>query len=222
MSWARRIREGAADAALGAWWFLRHRAGPVPGLDTGERAPVVLLPGVYERWQFLRPVAIALHEAGHPVHAVPELGLNVMSIPDAAATAQRRVNDLGLRRVVLVAHSKGGLIGKHMMAIDDTEHRIDRLVAITSPFGGSALARYAPSRHHLRTFSPTSEPLATLALNRELNARITSVFGAFDPVIPGRSALEGGTNIELPVGGHFRILSHPQLLEAVVRAVGAE
>lgn len=39
----------------------------------GTRHPVVLVPGVWEPWQFLRGIGERLHEAGHPVHVVPEV-----------------------------------------------------------------------------------------------------------------------------------------------------
>ena len=53
----------------------------------------------------------------------------------------------GLTGVAIVAHSKGGIVGKHVMALDDrgTGGRVDRLVAIASPFNGSAMARLAPN-----------------------------------------------------------------------------
>ncbi|MFZ2963405.1 MAG: hypothetical protein WA006_01835 [Rhodoglobus sp.] len=39
----------------------------------GTRHPVVLVSGVWEPWQFLRGIGERLHEAGHPVHVVPEV-----------------------------------------------------------------------------------------------------------------------------------------------------
>ena len=36
----------------------------------GDKRPVVILPGVYETWHYLRPVAEALNRAGHPIHLV--------------------------------------------------------------------------------------------------------------------------------------------------------
>ena len=185
----------------------------------GDRSPVVLLPGVYEPWTFLRPLAERIHAAGHPVHVVRELGRNVRPIPESAAIAQRYVDEAGLRGVVLVAHSKGGLIGKHMMLLDDTQGRIDRLVAIATPFGGSRYARYMVDPQ-LRAFRPTEKTLAMLTANALANARITSIYGEFDTHIPEGCALPGATNIELPVRGHFRVLSDPGVLAAVDEAIG--
>jgi triacylglycerol lipase len=189
-----------------------------PPRARGDLAPVLLLPGVYESWHFLRAVGGRLARAGHPVHVVPHLGFNRDSVADAAAVAQRHIDEHDLTGVVIVAHSKGGLIGKHMMLVDDPHGRIDRLVAIASPFSGSSYSRYMPTRA-LRAFVPTEATLAMLAANAAVNARVVSVYGDFDPHIPGGSELEGATNVRLPVKGHFRMLGDERVLEAVERAV---
>lgn len=220
MNWVRRGWFWYLDYWFVSWWQFRHffRGKQLGELATGDRAPVLLLPGVYETWQFLRPVAERLHAAGHPIHVLTGLGYNRQPIADAAALAARYLAQHALTGVVLVAHSKGGLIGKHLMAIDDAEHRVDRMVAIATPFAGSVYANYIPVRT-LRVFSPRDETIARLGSNLKINSRITSIFGEFDPHIPGGSRLDGAVNVLLPVLGHFRILRDPRVLEAVERAV---
>ncbi len=185
----------------------------------GDRAPVLLLPGVYEPWTFLRPLAQRLHDRGHPVHVVRALGNNTRSIPVAAARAEAYLERHDLRGVVLVAHSKGGLIGKHMMLVNDTAGRIDRLVAIATPFGGSRYAHWMldPS---LRAFRPTDRTMAMLAAGAGVNARITSIYGSVDTHIPEGCELPGAANLEFPVKGHFRVLADEGVLAAVDAAVG--
>jgi hypothetical protein len=120
-----------------------------------------------------------------------------------------------------VGHSKGGIVGKHMMAFDDVDHRIDRMVAIASPFSGSARAKYVPMRT-IRPFLPGDVLLGSLAANLELNSRITSVYSEIDHVIPNGSKLEGATNVVVPLVGHFRLLSDPRVVDIVERAVGVD
>jgi alpha-beta hydrolase superfamily lysophospholipase len=196
--------------------FRQPHAERYPG---GDRAPVVILPGVYETWQFLRLIADHLHQEGHPVHLLPELGYNNHAIPETAAMAQSYLDRHELTGVVLVAHSKGGLIGKHMMVTDDLSGRIASMVAINSPFGGSPLARWSPNRT-LRAFSPKDATLTTLAANLEANSRITSIFSRTDPLIPGGSRLEGATNIELALVGHFRPLASREVLRILDSVLG--
>ena len=205
----------AVRVNLGA--TLRHRSVPTP---RGHLAPVLLIPGVYERWQFLRAAGGRLARMGHPVHVVEMLGRNIDEIPRAAAVAQAYLDEHDLRGVVIVAHSKGGLIGKHMMLFDDVENRIDRLVAIASPFSGSTLAKYVPVRP-LRAFIPTATTLTLLAANAEVNSRIISIFGGYDPHIPGGSELPGATNVRVPADGHFHLLVDDRVLDEVEAAVAA-
>ncbi len=185
----------------------------------GAGRPVVLIPGVYERWHFLRSIADRLVAAGHPVHVVRELGINDRAIPGSARRVLRFLETANLRDVALVAHSKGGLIGKAAM-LDDADGRIDRLVAVATPFSGSRMAdlMVVPA---LRAFRPSHPVIRRLVVEREVNARITSIFPSFDPHIPEGSAIEGGTNVQLDVVGHFRVLEHPATIAAVLRAVSA-
>ncbi len=198
----------------------KNLVGRTPSVryDRGELSPVLLLPGVYETWQFLRPVADRLSALGHPIHTVRELGYNRLSIIASAEIAQRYLDQKNLTGVVIVAHSKGGLIAKRMMVTDDRAGRIDRLVAINTPFGGSALADWAPVRS-LRAFSPRDETVMTLAANLAANVRITSIYSRLDPLIPGGSKLEGATNVCLSMVGHFRPLAAPALFAEVERAI---
>ncbi|MGV8977605.1 MAG: esterase/lipase family protein [Cellulomonas sp.] len=204
---------------------VRHLLGrgrdPDPALlAAGEGRPVLLLPGVYETWTFLLPVARRLHELGHPVWTVTALGLNRLPVTASARIALDVLADRGLTEVVLVAHSKGGLIGKRMMVSEAEPHRVSWLVAINSPFGGSRYATYLPGRT-LRAFAPGNPALRELASMAEVNLRITSIYAGFDPHIPDTSHLDGATNVVLPLAGHFRPLSHPLLAQAVVDAVDA-
>jgi hypothetical protein len=198
---------------------VRDRAVP-SAFAEGRRRPVVILPGIYESWHYLRPIAERLNAGGHPVHVVPDLGWNRAPIPATAARVHEYLVDRGLSGVAIVAHSKGGIVGKHVMALDDREARVDRLVAIASPFNGSAMARIAPNPA-LRAFLPTDPVIAGLAAERAVNERITSIYPSFDPHIPDGCALEGARNVELPVVGHFRILLEPAVIGAVLDAVDA-
>ena len=198
------------------------RDWPVPSaFSGGEGRPIVILPGIYESWHYLRPIAEQLNAAGHPVHVIPTLGINRAPIPATAARVGEVIRNLELRDVAIVAHSKGGIVGKHVLVRDDREARIDRLIAIASPFNGSAMARIAPNPA-LRAFLPNDPVIAGLAAETAVNARITSIYPSFDPHIPNGCVLEGARNVEVPVVGHFRILLQQALFDAVQLAVERE
>jgi triacylglycerol lipase len=164
------------------------------------------------------PIIKLLHQAGHPVHVLDELRRNRKSVAATAQTVAGYIRSNDLREVVIVAHSKGGLIGKYTMLFCDDDHRIALMVAICSPFSGSRFAPYLllPS---LRAFSPRDPTTLLLQSKTQLNNRIVSIFGEFDPHIPEGSALTGASNVLIHSGGHFQILRNPATLRSVLAAV---
>ncbi|WP_345761247.1 esterase/lipase family protein [Diaminobutyricibacter sp. McL0608] len=206
----------AEDYAYAAGWQARaafDRTDPAV-FEDGSGRPVLMIPGVYEPWQFLRPLIDALHGAGHPVYVVPELGTNLKVLSEAATTVEGVLEERDLSDVVIVAHSKGGLIGKLVMVGEGSLPRVVRMVAISTPFAGSRYAQFMPIRA-LRDFSPTDPAGMSLRADESVNSRIVSVFGPFDPHIPEGSTLAGATNRVVAKGGHFRGLSDPEV-QAIV------
>lgn len=201
-------------------WVASHLGSADPeSYASGGGMPVLIIPGVYENWRFLRPLIKDLHEAGHPVHVLADLGHNVTPISEGAETVHRYLEVHDLHGVAVVAHSKGGLIGKLAMTMElGKDARITMVVAICTPFGGARLARYLPWPS-LRPLIPGHPTLLELTAAETVNARVTSIYGVFDPHIPEGSELPGATNVALPVAGHFRILSQPETLRAVLAAI---
>ncbi|MFP5290813.1 MAG: esterase/lipase family protein [Actinomycetes bacterium] len=200
--------------ARSRWRSIRIGSTP-PDPGTGRAAPVLLIPGVFETWHYLEAIGDRLTAEGHPVHFIERLGLNRHPIEETAALVREHLEELDLRDVVIVGHSKGGLIGKQLMTVEDRDERISRLIAINTPFPGAPLARYAVSAW--REFAPDRPVIRSLAQATEVNGRIVSIFSAFDQYIPGSSRLEGATNVKLPLVGHFRVLEDPLVLDEVAR-----
>lgn len=217
LTWVRHGGWWILDYAYAGYWQLRGLLGPTDADDflSGTRRPVVIIPGIWESWSFLRPLIDRLHAAGHPVHVITELRRNGLPVRSSADVIARYLIERNLRDVVVIAHSKGGLIGKYVMANLDPDQRVTGMVAIAAPFSGS---RYAPYLllASLRAFSPRDATTLALAKNLEVNARITSIYGIFDPHIPDGSVLSGARNVAINTGGHFRILSHPETIRRVL------
>lgn len=186
----------------------------------GAGRPVLILPGVYEPWGFLLPTITELHRCGHPIHVIDPLRNNRVSVPEGARLVAEYLAAHELDDVVIVAHSKGGLIGKHVMTFSREAERVRAMLAIATPFAGSRYATYLPGQT-LRAFSPRDATIARLSQAPQANARIVSLFPRFDPHIPEGSALHGAENICVETGGHFRILAHPHTLAAARRIASA-
>jgi pimeloyl-ACP methyl ester carboxylesterase len=188
---------------------------------SGHRNPVVVIPGVFESWQFMLPMIRVLHRAGHPVYVVPVLQRNRSDVRTSARIVADHLATVKLHDAVILAHSKGGLIGKYFMLALDPGQRIRGMIAICAPFSGSRYARYLPVPS-LRIFSPRDTLTLQMAKEESVNHRITSLYGLFDPHIPEGSILPGATNIQLPAAGHFRILGNRETLATVLKLVEAE
>jgi len=213
-----------ADYIYGAWLHLRAPWMRVPKhyrLGDPSKPVVLILPGVYEDWSFLAEICDRLNRAGYRVSVVRGLGYNLLPIAETAARLVRALSRLDTPRAgrVIVAHSKGGLVGKQLMIAAKRDLGILGMVAIATPFRGSRYARYVLDPY-LRTFMPTNETILALGAESSVNADIVSVYGTFDPHVPDGSDLDGATNVSLEVHGHFRILRAPQTHDAVEDAVG--
>lgn len=208
------------DYVYVVWWQVRAVfSRRVPSrFAQGDGRPVLLIAGVYEPWYFLRGVARRLNDGGHPVHVVGEIGYNRASVAHVATLASRYLDAHDLSRVIVVAHSKGGLVGKQLMTSSD---RVESLIAIATPFSGSTYANFLYTRA-LREFRPSGATITELAAASGPNGRITSIYATFDPHIPGGSHLEGATNVVVDTVGHFRLLADARVLEAIDLAAGVE
>ncbi len=208
----RRASWWANDYVYAVGWQARaafNRTDPA-SFTSGSRAPIIVLPGVYETWKFMQPMVSRLHDRGHPVHVLESLERNRRPVAEMAQKVTDYLEWTELQDAVIVAHSKGGLSGKLVM-LGPAGARVRGMLAVATPFGGSRYARVMPVRA-LRAFSPLDPGIVELARQREVNARIVSVYGRFDPHIPEGSELPGAKNVRLDTGGHFRVLAHPRVM----------
>jgi triacylglycerol lipase len=183
-----------------------------------SKKQIILLPGIYERWEFMKPVARVLLEAGYSVHVIEGLGYNRGRVDRAAEIVESYATANDLKNCIIVAHSKGGLIGKYLLSYGENKKRFKGMVALNAPFGGSAYAYLLPLAS-LRMFAPTSSLLTLLGKDEAANKKIYSIYGVFDPHIPGGSFLKGATNVRLRTYGHFRIIKDHEVHEALLGAV---
>lgn len=211
--WAGNWRSWVLDYGYATYWQLRAATSRVTpeSFRDGTKSPVVVIPGVYESWRFLQPLVEWVHRDGHPVHVLDFARMNSRPVVEAAQQVSDYLAEHDLRHVTFVAHSKGGLIGKYAMSTDEGADRVTAMLAVATPFNGSVYAKFLlmPS---LRMFSPRDKTIVALAKHREINSRIVSVYGRFDPHIPGGSFLPGAKNVQLDAGGHFRVLADPRVM----------
>jgi triacylglycerol lipase len=216
---ARKLWGWVLDYAYVTYWMVRAfvgrgRSDQFLHPATGPKAPILVVPGVYESWRFMQPVAEHLFRAGHPVHVLDKLGYNTGAIPAMAEIVREYLEQLDLTDVIVVAHSKGGLIAKSALAEPETFRRVRRVIALNTPFAGSRYANLFLIRS-VRMFTPTGSVIRALQANLVVNSIISSLYSVFDPHIPETSHLQGAENVVLPVIGHFRPIGAPDTLRTV-------
>lgn len=188
---------------------------------TPERSPVVLIPGIFETWNVLRPLADTLSLEGHPIYVIEHLGYNTTSIARSAQLIRDLIDEKKLKDVVLLAHSKGGLVGKYVLAFFNQDNKVRRLIAIATPFEGTRIIKYLPQKS-AKELGPDSEIVKLLLEEKEVNKKVVSIFALGDNhVWPVSSChLEGAENIEIKVNGHHKILFVPEVKKIVIDRAG--
>jgi len=184
------------------------------------KTPIVLIPGVYEKWHFLKALADPLSLAGHPMYVLEHLGYNTKAIHHSAKIVRELIDEKKLHSVIILAHSKGGLIGKHILAFDNADDRVRKVIAIATPWKGSNIVRIF--RHKSFTeLHPESKIIKKLHEQGHVNNKIVSIFGEFDNhVWPTESCrLEGADNIQVEVWGHHKILFNRNVRDIVMKEV---
>lgn len=173
--------------------------------STGETPPrtVVGLPGIWEDWRHFHLWAQVLHDAGWDVHLLEELGDMTSPIPDLALRVREYLQLHDLHDVVLVAHSKGGLVGKSVM-LGPEGSRVRGLIACATPFAGAPITRLFPTTE-LAELSPGSPTITELAGEDAVNCRIIQVEATWDQSVPP-SPLTGVRHVTLPIRGHSSML----------------
>lgn len=172
-----------------------------------KKSPVILIPGVYTKWQFLKAIADPISLKGYPVYAVEHLGYNTKAIDYSARLIRELIDEKNLHNVIIIAHSKGGLIAKYLLLYDNEDKRVVKVIAIATSFRGSNLVKFI-SNKALEELHPESGIIKKLHSLSDVNHKIISIFGEYDNhVWPTESCrLDGAKNIQVNTHGHHKIL----------------
>jgi triacylglycerol lipase len=187
------------------------------GYTLENKPPVILIPGVYSKWQFLKAVADPISLKGHPVYVVERLGYNTRAIDDSARLVRELIDEKNLHNVIIVAHSKGGLIAEYLLTYNNQDGRVVKVIAIATPFLGSHAVKFLPGKV-FKELHPESEMIKRLNSENDINHKIVSIFGEFDNHVwpTGNCKLEGAKNIQVNIYGHHKILFNKQVRSIVL------
>lgn len=185
------------------------------------KVPIILIQGYGMRWQNMASVGEHISWQGYPVHVINGLADNRMEIGQSARIVREHVESEKIKNAIIVAHSKGCLIGKYFLVHLNKDKRVKGMVAIAGPFSGTKIAHLVSWKNvaELRT---DSQIIQDLNGHKEVNKQIISIFPCRDDMVWAEkgSYLEGALdNVELPDWGHTGLFFSKRGKEAVLQAV---
>ena len=191
----------------------RHKENP--------KADIVLIAGLYERWTFLKPLGEKLHQLGYRIHRVEAIRRNKQSIPSEADKLHAYLTKNQLEDVIVISHSKGGLVALYSMLEHYPTSKIIKLIAIAAPFSGSNMGRLVRVAS-VKELLPKSKLIKYL--NNELSNKpldVVSVFPNYDNHVWHQkgSILDFAENIEISGAGHHKVLADEDLHKRIIKEV---
>ncbi len=187
------------------------------GFVIDKKVPIILIPGISNKWGFLKHLGDKISTKGHPVYIVNELKFNVFDIPTSAKIVREIIDKNNLEKAIIVGHSKGGLIGKYFLVHENKDEKVKGLIAIATPFSGSKLANQIPGKAH-KELAPQSKVIGELNSYKEVNSKIISIMPEFDNHVwhEKGSFLSGAINIKVKTKGHHKIIFDKDVIKKIV------
>ena len=194
--------------------------------------PVLLLHGYGCNSGYWRHLVRHL-DARHISHAGLDLEPMLGDIDGYVPLVARAISELraksGKTRVVIVAHSMGGLVARAWLRQYGSS-AVARVVTLGTPHHGTGLARLGAGRnaeqmrHQPGAAEPESAWLRELAAAETpaTRALFTSIFTHHDNIVAPQtsSVLEGATNVEFSGVGHVAMGRDRRILARVLQEIG--
>ncbi|MCW2685268.1 MAG: PGAP1-like protein [Mycobacterium sp.] len=210
---------GGTDPAFGALERVQAEAAP-------SARPVLLVHGfggTKSSWSF---VARTLAAKGLTVDAITytPFGTSVEQLADRLAfEVERMLSHTGADKVHLVGHSLGGVVIAQAIASGRLAGKVDTIVTLGAPFGGSPWAHLAPFGAIVRAMREGSPLLRRLACSPvPEGVRWLAIAATLDIVVPGVRSVPAHAEVEtVTVGGvgHLGMLLSPQVVGRIVAAL---
>jgi triacylglycerol lipase len=133
--------------------------------------------------------------------------------------------ETGAERVHLVGHSLGGVVIAQALADGLLAGRVDSVVTIAAPFGGTPWANLLPVGAVVRALRQGSPQMARLArAQAPKGVRWLAITAGSDRIVGGHRSLPAHAEVETAEVhgvGHLGLLQNPQVISQVVSAIVA-
>jgi triacylglycerol lipase len=191
----------------------------------GNKIPVVIVHGIWDNSETVRPLAEALEALGHPTHCI-SLTPNDASVSlRCYATQLRKFVQSELpegKAFALIGFSMGGLVSAIYLQEEQGHKQASHFIAISAPLAGTILA-YGALKVGAREMRPTSELVRSVRASQHLltDLQLTTIRTPFDAMILPSSSSEilGAKNHLVPVAIHAWMLADGRVHELVAQAL---
>lgn len=180
-------------------YYLFHPQPPIHWKE-GNTGRVVVLPGFGEQWVFFKNIGNFLNKLGYQIVVVPYNTSKPTS--NCCQFTKDFLKSNSLKNVVIVTHSKGGLIALSLLQDPTITRCIKRVITIAAPYKGTWVGLLLPAVWEL-----IPPRMRNLNIKSNLNL-ISNIYPLIDNHIFPHCSLElpKGINFPLNVIGHTRIL----------------
>lgn len=197
-----------------------------------EGLPVLLVHGYGCNSGYWHSMSKALWKASIAHHAVnlePVIGSIDEYVPMIHNAIETLCAETGHDKVVIVAHSMGGLASRAYLR-DHGTRRIAKLITLGTPHRGTGLAHFGVgvNTHQMRWTAAEQEGIASPWLcalkageQAEVYRLIVSIYSHHDNIISPQTSshLAGAKNIELNGIGHVALAPDPDVQALVIREI---
>ena len=211
-----------------SWGMLRPRLAAQDGAAPSRGLPVLLIHGYVCNRGYWTRLSGMLARAGiaHDAVDLEPIGASIDDfVPQVDAAIARLCARTGSERVILVAHSMGGLVARAWLRRHGAA-RVARIVTLGTPHHGTALANLAAgtnARQMSRIGGAPSAWLAQLAAGEtpETRALITSMYSHHDNIVAPQSSaqLPGARNLAFGGIGHVALARDGHVLARLLAEI---
>lgn len=182
--------------------------------NTGTRGDMVLIPGFYENYYFLRKIGDDLNKAGYKIHVIPNFDPNE-KVHCIYKKLEETIKNIKSNEIILVSHSKGGIVAKYLLDNSKYSNKVKCSISIATPYGGSVFAHICIQ--NIFELRPNSKLIKQINENNENLSKIYNFYPVFDNlVVPNQNLLLNGcTNEMIEITGHTRILESNALINRI-------
>jgi triacylglycerol lipase len=206
-----------------------NSGSPQAKAHAAPNRPVLLVHGFGGAKSSWTLVAHALSSRGLTVDAMTygPVGSSVEQLADRlVAQVEGTLSRTGAEKVHLVGHSLGGVIVAQALSDPRLNGRVDTVITLGSPFGGSPWAGALPVVEMVRALRPGSPLLRRLASTPLPDGvRWLSVTAALDIIVPGLRSVPSHAQVEtITVNGvgHLGMLLSRRVIGCVTAALCAD